>query len=309
VGGKSKQHVIPKFYLRRFSGKIEGRDGDFVKIYNINTGRVTTSNIKSASVSADFYTLPDESEDKYVTEDTFSKIESLSADVLEKISKGIWPLVGQDRIVLGLFAAMLYLRGHSGRDLLLKAQDRVRRSSFDDLKNHYVKSYGIVLTEDQYIDIQDELSDEVLGEAGKVAKVHSGVIWENINSIAAYFICRPMVVENFSSPVLIVGDEPVGFSENPIMMYGPQVSPMISLPLDDRTAIIFGPLSGRSVTLGGLEDKSIEGNQNSAAFLNSVTSQFSSCQLFCAPGMESIFYDIDREFLEDRMEVRRGILD
>lgn len=117
--GPTRQHIIPKMYLKRFADKEQAWVVDFHS--NSEPYKTTLGNILCLK---DFYTVATELENKdYSIEKKFAEIESDADHVINSILNKMKLPKGEEKQKLAVLIASLYVRGPRCRQIIKETLD------------------------------------------------------------------------------------------------------------------------------------------------------------------------------------------
>ncbi len=139
TASRKRQHIVPKFYLDRFSDG-SGYVAAYDKIIGRRYERISTRNV---AVEGDFYTLEDAgSEDMYFYEEALGLLETASSAAIREVVRHRTVDFGDHdsrlavRTTLSLFVRFQILRSHRYRDHIdHAANEYIRHQGIDDLIN------------------------------------------------------------------------------------------------------------------------------------------------------------------------------
>jgi Protein of unknown function (DUF4238) len=116
-------HRLAQFYLGRWADEDGG-----VRVLFRHDGRETITGTKAVAVGTDFYAIrqPDGTISSEV-EDVLKTWDGCGANVIRKLLDGVFPLEEEDRMKLGLFLGLQWLRGRHARRVSEDAHDLLQK--------------------------------------------------------------------------------------------------------------------------------------------------------------------------------------
>lgn len=250
MGIKKRNHVVPKFYLRRFANQAD----QITAFHPEDLKRYTTS-IEKVGVEGHFYNIPTEDGWDTIVEDTLSKLESIAGHDLPRLVAGRSMTLEAFRSRLSFFMAVQFVRGRSSRnamvdftkDLYLKvaqfttpeiiqaeAERRGETMSLEEATEVWKVGQDPTLTVDfQKVGPQQLPADSL---------VNAPHIFELGQKLIPFFFNRIWTIFEFDDPLLLTSDEPVAQgidSKFPTRSVGLAQADTVVFPLDPHHALMM----------------------------------------------------------------------
>ena len=237
-------HTVPQFYLRGFAD-----DAERITTVRLPGEKWYTSRIKNTAAINRFYSIDGHPDGADAFERALSLLEAGAADVLRAIVKGDWPLSAEQRITLGTFLAVQYVRGPSHRRSLEYIAAQMTRleatvTGRDNVSQWAEQRYGVELDEDE----AEELWQQATRPEGPPITLppieHIAVIIDSAEKLLPFIVGRPWTLVRFSRRVLVTSDSPVGLipakGNEPWQGVGFATAQLITFPLTRRLGLIMG---------------------------------------------------------------------
>jgi hypothetical protein len=206
------QHVVPKFYLKRFSrnGLIELLDREDL------TKRAVKKGARSALVEDHFYSFEtDQGLDTSVETLLATHIEKPAAEAIRRLIEGGRSLKAPGiRQPLSLFMAMQRVRGPAMREMLVEQfRASMRKLVTVAPPSEYIRVArlrGEEMTEEEAADVSDfARNGEYTVEVERQANLHLGMVLKTAVRMTPMLERRTWCILEFKDPVLVTCDEPI----------------------------------------------------------------------------------------------------
>lgn len=261
MGLKKRNHVVPKFYLRRFANQA-----DRISAFHPEDLRRYTTSIEKVGVEGHFYNIPTEDGWDTVVEDTLSKLESIAGHDLPRLVTGRSTTLEAFRGRLSFFMAVQFVRGRSSRDAMVDfTKDlfvKVAQFMTPEIIQAEAERRGKTMSLEEATEVWKVGQDPTLSvDFQKVgpqqlpadSRVNAPHIFELGRKLVPFFFNRTWTVFEFDAPLLLTSDEPVAQgvdSQFPVRSVGLAQADTIVFPLDPRHALLMthpdrGPLPPR----------------------------------------------------------------
>jgi len=258
-GQRSKaHHVLPQFYLRAWAD-----EGGAVAMLN-RDGKEVKTGTKALAVENDFYTvtLPDGKKDSTV-EDALASWDAKGAAVIATFLRGEFPPTDDQRIELGLWLGLQWLRGRSSRltgaemfdklqKLLIKLGLEERRPAdrdgprLQDPAPEIPDGLGPGIEVPDLTGLPDDLK-EILQDPDKYSFEPSRPqqllqMLKAVPRAAEPFIESEWHLLRFEDPLLLTCDEPITLAREPtpqnqFLGLGPANADYLAIPLSPRVCL------------------------------------------------------------------------
>lgn len=204
-----RHHLVPKFYLRRFS------KDDSVRVRSRDLTKSFPASIENASVRSHYYSLDLEDGSRSTAVETMlSEIEGIAAEVIRGFDAGSIPF-GESREMFAFFMTLQMTRTQAQRTTLDEMGTAVVRrmleiAPIDMARDMFMKRHEREPT-------ADELSNERsrIRQAAKSASLegtqnnHIEAMLTNARDLAPFLGERHWCVMDFGEPLLLTSDNPV----------------------------------------------------------------------------------------------------
>ena len=149
-----RHHTVPRFYLAGFANEASR-----LGVARLGNAKQFVQSIDNVSVNNNFYLIESASGQSDEFEKILSDIETQASRAwLNILNDGVWPLAPDGREVLGVFAALQYLRGPNRRRYLSQMNWMINRLQIEavgraKLADWFASEQGIEITEADADDI------------------------------------------------------------------------------------------------------------------------------------------------------------
>ncbi len=242
-----RHHVVPKFFLSRFA-----IDDQVQLVRREDLSCSFLANVDDALVETDFYNIEtDAGLSPEVEELLGTHIEGPAARAFRRVvDEARFPPMPGLRQILSQFFSFQFVRGPAIRRTLLQ-QFKTRAVKIAHLmtpamaRQHLRETDGRDPTDQEVAEFvafaQQTREEEVTVD--KVANLHLGTALGVVYELLPYFARRKWQLLTFSEPLLITGDEPLGFvgvsTKAGDRAHGVGAAPEIVIPTDPTHALVL----------------------------------------------------------------------
>lgn len=258
------QHVVSKFYLKGFADQ-RSRLRRLI-LPGLHSHLIS---VNKATVIRDYYSLTlDDGRVTDVFESAFSKIESVAAKTLRRLTKGgAWPLNSADKYSMALWIALQYLRsegvrGHEAESEAILIRLLVGLSGKEALREYIMTAEQSEVSQARLDFEWNELTQDGGPRLRQDAGEHLGMVVDLLFPTAALFASKQWTLYDFERGPLVTGDHPVTLSEAPEGSgLGLYTAGVIALPLSRLQAILLRTAPGIDVRETGTHERAEHLNQ------------------------------------------------
>jgi uncharacterized protein DUF4238 len=245
-----RQHVVPQFYLKRFSDPE-----DRVVMTDKRDGRRVATSVGAVMVIKDFYTVETPSGKSYAVENWLSDLEGRAAEVLRRIDAGEFPLQKkEDHDLLAVYIAYQLARGQDFHDLLESAAQAfteamtIAMTSHPDAMRVTMERAFERKPSDAEVDEQRRSLREALEQKRiKTSVPRSRAVGDMVAiapEMAKMIALRSWILLQSETARFITSDVPVGMIGGTLpdgrrMPLGLMTATEISFPIDSRSCILM----------------------------------------------------------------------
>lgn len=229
-----RHHVVPEFYLKRFS-----LDGEIELVARDDPKDVVCTGVSAALAQKHFYSIDtDEGRDTIVEKMFASKIEGPGARAIARVIDDRRPSILPGlRGPIAAFLAFQFVRGPAARQSAVeffKASSlKVARMVTPEIVQEELSRQGEFISSDEANElVQFAQGDQYKMEVSSEANVHLGMALKAALNLVQLFLERSWTVLEFATPALLTGDEPVA-------LVGSSLSPGEAVGAGDAQEVIF----------------------------------------------------------------------
>lgn len=244
-----RHHLVPQFYLRRFSCKNK------LRMANRASGTKVVTSVSNAAVQNDFYTLRrDDGGDSYAVERRLSQIEGHTAIALQHFAGGTFPPSEEDRLQLSVFIALQALRGTDFREdhrtMGRKLVDHIIATTGPEQVRRGIRDAGHEPTDEEVQASFEHMEESLAHYAVEPPPEESiAMMLEMAAKVAPTFYERTWLLLRAPDVSFVTSDAPVvrwmnpEFGENPYGPYGVGLltANEIRFPVDSRHVLCLWP--------------------------------------------------------------------
>lgn len=228
-----KHHTVPQFYLKGFATAARQ-----IGTVQLPGAKRFVQSTRKASIYTDFYSIPGHEDGQDVFEKGLSRMEGEAATVIRKITEErVWPLLPEERELLGAFLTMQFLRGpeqrrHMEETSALTTRMEIGYGGKANVAKWAKRKHGITVSEEEAARIWDEATRPE-GPPIQLAPIgHINQMLELTPKLARYFLFRPWVLYRFSARSLLTCDTPVSLVPH---LKGPMAD---AVPLEEGVGLM-----------------------------------------------------------------------
>jgi hypothetical protein len=238
-----RHHVVPEFYLRRFS-----REGEIELVARDDCRAVVSTGVSAALVQKYFYSIDtDQGRDAIVEKMFASEIERPAARAIARVIDQKKPTSFPGlRGAIAAFLAFQFVRGpaarHAAVEFFKAGARKVTSMATPEIVQGVLARQGEPISLGDARDLLSLAQTDDRMEVSSEANVHLSVALKTALKLIPIFLQRAWTILDFPATALLTGDEPlalVGESLAPGEALGATDAPEIVFPTDPRHALIL----------------------------------------------------------------------
>jgi hypothetical protein len=239
-----RHHVVPEFYLKRFS-----HEGEIELVARDDCRAVISTGVSAALAQKHFYSIDTNQGRDTIVEKMFaSEIEGPAARAIARVIDQRKPTSFPGlRGAIATFLAFQFVRGPAARHAAVEFFKAGARKVTSMATPEIVQ--GVLARQGEPISLSDARdllrfaqSDDYRMEVSSEANVHLSVALKTALKLIPIFLQRSWTILDFPAPVLLTGDEPLA-------LVGKSLSPGEALGATDAQEIVFPTDPGHALVL------------------------------------------------------------